>query len=133
LARAWVALPDIVPVHFGAAGQPDRWGQKGELLWLPLLSIGLYAGLTWAGRHAHNFNYPWEVTEANAARQFALAKSLVAAIKAETTWLFAVITWQSVRVASGATGGLGETFVPAVLIMAALTLVIYLALASRAS
>ena len=130
-ARAWAALPEKVPVHFGPSGQPDRWGSKAEFLWLPLLALGLYAVLTWVGGKARHFNYPWPVTEANAGRQYGLAKSLVAAIKAETMWLFAVITWQSVRVASGAAAGLGEAFLPAALLTAAVTLIVYLVLASR--
>lgn len=132
-ARAWATLPERVPVHFGASGEPDRWGSKGEFLWLPLISLLLYAGLTWAGRKSRHFNYPWEITEANAERQYGMAKTLTAAIKAETTWLFAVITWQSARVAAGEAAGLGEAFVPGVLVMAAATLVVYLVAASRAA
>jgi hypothetical protein len=130
-ARAWASLPERVPVHFGASGQPDRWGSKGEFLWLPLLSLGLYAGLTWAGRKARHFNYPWEVTEANAERQYGMAKTLTAALKAETMWLFGVITWQSVRVAWGEAEGLGEWFIPVVLVVGAATVVAYLLAASR--
>lgn len=33
-------LPEMVAVHFGASGQPDRFGSKFELVFLPLVSIG---------------------------------------------------------------------------------------------
>jgi uncharacterized membrane protein len=132
VARAWASLPDTVPVHFGASGRPDRWGQKGELLVLPLLSLLLYAGLTWLGRYSHKFNYPWPATGGGAERQRQLGKSLISAIKAQVMWLFAAISWQSARVAAGRAGGLGEAFVPLVLVVVAATLVVYLVLASRA-
>lgn len=34
------SLPDTLPVHFGANGQPDRFGGKGEFTFLPLAIIG---------------------------------------------------------------------------------------------
>lgn len=39
-------LPDTLPVHFGANGQPDRFGSKGEFAFLPLAIIG-FAVLMW--------------------------------------------------------------------------------------
>lgn len=43
LALVWSSLPDEVPLHFGADGQPDRWGSKSTLIYLPgLLPLGIY-------------------------------------------------------------------------------------------
>nr|MCU0355577.1 DUF1648 domain-containing protein [Cytophagales bacterium] len=41
-AYLWPALPDRVPVHFGADGQPDGFGRKSELLVAPtiLMAVG---------------------------------------------------------------------------------------------
>ncbi len=133
IARVWTTLADRIPTHFGVSGQPDKWGSKVELLVLPGLSLLLYALLTWIGRYAHKFNYPWDVTEQNAARQYQLGKSLVIVIKAQVMWLFAIITWQSVRVAMGQPEGLGPAFVPVVLIVSMATLIVYFWLASRSS
>ncbi len=33
LAWARTALPEEVPLHFGAGGEPDRWGSRAEALW----------------------------------------------------------------------------------------------------
>lgn len=33
------SLPDTLPVHFGANGQPDGFGSKGEFVFLPLVII----------------------------------------------------------------------------------------------
>lgn len=40
-AVALPRLPERVPVHFGLAGQPDRYGSPLELLALPLVGLGL--------------------------------------------------------------------------------------------
>ena len=41
-AYAWWTLPDVVPVHWNAAGEADRLGGKHELLILPLAAVGSY-------------------------------------------------------------------------------------------
>ena len=36
-------FPETVPVHWGANGEVDRWGNKFEGSWLmPLIAIGMY-------------------------------------------------------------------------------------------
>ena len=130
--HSWRTLPNIIPVHFGITGQPDKWESKGELWVLPALGLVIYVGLTILGRYAHKFNYPWEITPANAERQFQMARVVVSAVKALTMWLFAIITWQTVRVAMNQASGLGF-LIPAVIIVSTFTIVVYLWLGSRAS
>ena len=39
------SLPDVVPMHFGATGETDGWGPKGQMLLmdaLPLMLLGLF-------------------------------------------------------------------------------------------
>lgn len=43
LALVWSSLPDEVPLHFGINGEPDRWGSKITLIYLPgLMPLGMY-------------------------------------------------------------------------------------------
>ena len=61
------SLPEIIPRHFNAYGQPDGYSQK-EIIWtLPILGCLLYAGMTWLSRYPHLFNYPQKVKQKNAA------------------------------------------------------------------
>lgn len=46
LSSVWSALPDSVPVHFGADGLPDRYGAKSEL-WAVLGILGVVGILTY--------------------------------------------------------------------------------------
>jgi uncharacterized membrane protein len=47
LFLVWNQLPQIVPTHFGADGQPNGWSSKQSLLYMiPGLTVGIYALLT---------------------------------------------------------------------------------------
>lgn len=47
VAYLWPTLPERVPIHFGADGQPDRFGPRGQVLLAPgiLMTVGLGAYL----------------------------------------------------------------------------------------
>ncbi|MGB9920832.1 MAG: DUF1648 domain-containing protein [Moorellales bacterium] len=44
----YAEMPQRIPTHFGASGQPDAWADKSwaSVLTLPLILAGVYAGLT---------------------------------------------------------------------------------------
>ena len=110
-------LPDTIPRHFGASGAPDAWGSKKSILVLPLVSIIMYIGLTILNRYPHIFNYPFEITEQNAVRQYEIARSLLCALKAEIVWVFTYIEWRTIQVASDQAVGLGPLFLPIFLVL----------------
>lgn len=37
LAAYWHAMPEQIPIHYDAAGQIDAWGQKANILLLPVV------------------------------------------------------------------------------------------------
>lgn len=43
LATFYTKLPNRVPTHFGADGQPDRYGSPTDFLWVVLLLMGVAA------------------------------------------------------------------------------------------
>lgn len=128
---AWNVLPATIPVHFGLDGQPDRFGDKSEILILLVLNVVVYVGLTYLARFPHKFNYPWAITPANAEGQYRLAVNLMKVIKAEVNCLFAVISLLIVGVSLGYMAGLGSFFLLFVLGMMGITLIGYRAMASR--
>jgi uncharacterized membrane protein len=100
-------LPDKIPVHFDAAGQPNGWDSSKALLFLPGMGAGLYVLLTVIARFPSLFNYPVTATDANRARLETLAQSLLAWIKAEilTMFVWLEFAWvQSIRTSSHAFG-----------------------------
>lgn len=63
-------LPDTIPIHYNGAGQIDRFGNKINILTLPLIATILFVGITIANRFPHIFNYPTKITEENAFSQY---------------------------------------------------------------
>ena len=108
----WPALPDIVPLLFSATGEVDGRGDKDTMLVLSAMVAFLYIALSIANFFPHRFNYPWRITEKNAARQYRIATCAMRWIKAEIVWLFTYIQWMIIQVATGAASGMGTTFYP---------------------
>ncbi len=129
---SWPLLPETIPHHFGASGKPDAWGGKGILWLLPGISLVLYAGLTILSRYPHIYNYPWPVTEQNAAAQYQLARAMLGALKAEIVLIFAYLQQQTIQVALGKAEGLGVAFLPIFLILIFGTIGIYFVKAYQA-
>lgn len=103
-------LPGRVPLHFGASGQPDRWGSARELMLVPVIALALYALLSFVARIPHHYNYPVAITPQNAERQYFLARRLIFALRAVLVWIFLVLFWKVRRVAIGEATGLGPLF-----------------------
>jgi hypothetical protein len=125
----WPSLPARLPTHFGASGLPDAWGGKGSLFSLPLVGLLLYVTMTVIYCYPQIYNYPGKLTEANAERQYRLARSLVQWIKVEIVWLFWYLEWQTIQVGLGKSGGLGSAFIVVFLAVLFGTIGLYMRLA----
>jgi uncharacterized membrane protein len=106
LYTEWEQLPLRIPKHFGISGEPDGWGGKPNLLALLLVGAGLYVLLTILSFFPQLGNYPWEITEENAPRQYRITRSMLSWLKMELVWLFAYLEWCSIQVATGKASGL---------------------------
>jgi uncharacterized membrane protein len=112
----WGRLPERIPTHFNFTGQPDAYGGKVSILFIPVVITFLYALLTILSSFPHAFNYMYEITEENAKRQYESARSMMCWLKLETVLLFAYIQLSIIRSVSGAAKGLGFWFLPVVII-----------------
>jgi uncharacterized membrane protein len=111
VAAYWVQLPARVPMHFNAAGKVDGWGPKASVWAVPVVTSALYLLLTLVSRIPHAFNYPWPITENNAARQYQLARLFVVSLKLDLVLVFFSITFVICQMGRGQ-GGLGFWFLP---------------------
>lgn len=109
-------LPATIPVHFDFAGVPDRYGGKGALLSLSVVTTVLFAGLTILNRFPHLFNYPSDVTAENAFKLYTGATRLIRYLKLMIVIIFGFIIVQTVRMSEGLTNGLGFWFLLTVLV-----------------
>jgi uncharacterized membrane protein len=126
LLKNWNSLPDIIPRHFGFDGQPDAYGGKSFILLLPLVGIAVYIALTILDRFPHTFSYIWKITPENAYRQYQLAGTMLAAMKAEVIWIFNYIVWILIKGSRGTPQGLGPLFLPIMLAVVFGPICIYL-------
>lgn len=113
----WPQLPATIPTRFGLNGQPTAYGPKATVLLLPALSLAMTIGFTALARYPWIFNYPVVITLENAAQNYRLGRVLLEVVNAVTAVLFAVIQWQIVRVAAGATHDLGPALSPLAIIL----------------
>ncbi len=109
-------LPDRIPHHFNAAGEPDAWGSKLLILAIPVIAVGLYYLLRLLYRHRHWSNYPVKITEENAEQQYTLAIRLMRAVNLIVQLLLLFVLIWIIRV------GLGKSAAPANYLVLVLTI-----------
>ncbi|MCM4159143.1 DUF1648 domain-containing protein [Antarcticibacterium flavum] len=105
-------LPEIIPVHYNGAGEADRFGNKTQILILPIVSTVLFMGLTYLNRFPHIFNYPTELTKENALHQYNNATRMIRFLKLAIIIIFGLIVFKTIQNAHGNVEGLGIWFLP---------------------
>lgn len=119
-------LPDTIPIHYNASGEADRFGDKSNLLILPIIVSVLYLILTALNQFPHVFNYPTEINADNAERQYKLATRLVRFIKIFVVVLFATIAYETIYYVQEEAQTFGKWFMPAAMVLIFAAIVFYL-------
>jgi uncharacterized membrane protein len=109
-------LPDTIPRHYNASGQPDGFSGKSILFTLPAVTIVTYLVMTIGLRFPHIFNYPFEITEENAERQYKNLTLMVRVLKTFTVVIFGYLTYATIQNGLGKMQGLGTWFTPVTLL-----------------
>ncbi len=106
-------LPERIPIHYNAAGQPDGWAMRGSIFILTGAKVFLYILLTGVSfLPPRYYNIPWTITEENAARQYRLVLRLVRIMKVEILALFFFIHERTIAIAIQGSGSLPAWFLP---------------------
>ncbi len=98
------SLPDTIPTHFNAAGQPDDFGSKDSIWSLWFVSLGLYAmfaALSFVPLRSSLWNLPEHIKEDTSGRSRPLVNELMAWLKLLTVSIFFFLSWLTVRTAQG--------------------------------
>ncbi|MBC8004701.1 MAG: DUF1648 domain-containing protein [Verrucomicrobia bacterium] len=101
-------LPDTIPIHYDGTGQIDRFGNKINILTLPLIATILFVGITIANRFPHIFNYPIKITEENTFRQYSNITRMNRYLKLIFVIIFGFIAYNTIE----STNSLGFWFLP---------------------
>jgi uncharacterized membrane protein len=133
IASCYAGLPGTIPTHFGATGAPDDYGPKIMIFLLPAIATVVYASLTLLNQYPHVFNYPANITAANAHHQYTAATRFIRFIKLVIALSCTYIALQATQAMQGKNSSLGAWFLPVLLTLFFLPLVIFLVKTFRSS
>jgi uncharacterized membrane protein len=111
------SLPETIPVHFNASGQPDGYGGRGTLWLLPAIGLFMYLMMTIIEQFPQIYNYPVEITEENAEKQYRNAVRLIRTLKTIILLVFTFLSFKTIETATGKAQGLGKAFLPVFLLI----------------
>ncbi len=103
-------LPEIIPTHYNETGKADGFGNRSNILALPIISTILFLGLTTLNKYPHIFNYPSEITEENALNQYTNATRMMRVLKLVIVIIFGLIVLKTIQSVNGNADGLGTWF-----------------------
>lgn len=92
LIISWGSLPDTIPMHYDLSGEIDRWGSKGELIFLPVMMWIIYLGITLMQRFPQIWNTGVTVTPENRERVYRTLKYMVESLKLIVVVDFSLLT-----------------------------------------
>ena len=92
LIVGWNSFPDRIPAHYNAAGEIDRWGGKGELIFLLVMMWILYIGITLIQRFPQIWNTGVQVTQENRERVYRILMYMLETLKLLIEAVFSFLT-----------------------------------------
>ena len=108
----YLELPEIIPIHYNEVEAADSFGNKSNILALPITSTLLFIGLTILNKRPNVFNYPSEITKENGLYQYTSASRMIRFLKFIIMVIFGLIVFKTIQNANGNTNGLGTWFLP---------------------
>ena len=105
-------LPDRIPTHFNAAGQPDDYGGKNSIWLLPGVGLFTYLMFSYINKmKPSNFSYPTKITPENAASKYRNTLEMLRWMKLLLMVLFLYLVWMTIQAGLGNTAGLHSWFI----------------------
>lgn len=118
-------LPGTIPVHYNEHGVADGFGDKVKILILPVVATIFFIGITILNKFPHLFNYPTDITEQNAFRQYTNMTRMNRYLKLVFVILFGLIAFKTIKGAGEGAAGLGAWFLPLTVAMIFIPLVYF--------
>lgn len=116
LATQYGGLPEKVPAHFDGSGNVDRYGNKIELIILPIIALVIWIGMTVLEKYPHTFNY-LNLTKDNVEAQYKNGRLMINVLKNEVVLLFSYLTYQTIQISKGLAEGIDSFFMPVFLVV----------------
>ena len=96
LVFRWPSIPDKLPMHYNFAGEIDRWGGKGEVLFLVVMVWILYLLISLVEHFPSVWNTGVQVTPENRMRVYRTLKYMVKTLKLAMTLVFTFLIFNTV-------------------------------------
>lgn len=93
IAVQWGKLPDLIPGHYNAAGEVDRWGDKSEILVMPIVSAVMFVLLTAISYLPPLLNVPTKGGQKSWEGMYRHMRDMMILLKLEITALFFFIAY----------------------------------------
>ncbi|MEO1262751.1 MAG: DUF1648 domain-containing protein [Bacteroidota bacterium] len=105
-------LPERMPSHFNAAGEPDAYSSKSSIWIMPVVGLITYFIFTFVHKmDPSNFSYPTRITPENAESKYRNTLQLLRWTKLVIMVLFVYLVWMSIRIGLGSAAGLHTWFI----------------------
>jgi uncharacterized membrane protein len=115
-------LPQRIPTHFDAMGEPNAWGPPSTLWLLPAVAAFVFLLISVVSLFPGSFNFPVRSTPGNRPRLVALTIQMMAWVKVELVCLFLYIQWSIIQSAQQGHAALSPMIVPIFLVVVFATL-----------
>ena len=96
LVIRWPSIPNKLPMHYNFAGEIDRWGGKGEVLFLVVMVWILYLMISLVEHFPSVWNTGVQVTQENRMRVYRTLKYMVKTLKLAMTLVFTFLIFNTV-------------------------------------
>ena len=97
LILGWPSFPDQIPMHYNGAGEIDRWGGKGEIIFIEVMMWILYLGIGVVEKYPQIWNTGVEVTAKNKEKVYRTLKYMLKTLKFLTALIFAYLIVNSLQ------------------------------------
>ena len=97
LIIVWPSMADKIPMHYNFAGEIDRWGGKGEILFLLAITWGLVILVSVIERFPQIWNTGVKVTAQNRERVYRILKYMLKTMKLSIILIFSFLIVNTVR------------------------------------
>ena len=124
-------LPEIIPTHYNIKGEVNNLGKKSTLIILPIVATIIFVGVSIVSKFPHLMNYPIEITNENAEKQYQISTRLLRILKISIVIIFSLILYSTILHTSKNSQDLGKWFLPSVLILIFIPIFYFLIKASK--
>lgn len=113
IAMHWSVLPDEVPRHYNALGEPDAWAGKWFIFFAPTVGFVLWFLLGAIEKRPQFINMPG--FQRDNPKHLAISSVLSSVLRFEVALLFSYVSFKDVYIAQGMSFGLGSYELPVIL------------------